>query len=338
MSERYSDGTRGGRRFALAGITVAGLVGIVGSGVGFPPMCWDYCGPVPPFLYVGVLPQTQVVQVGGTATFAADATGSAPPPYSYAWCRAPAPGAPCVEIPGATGSTYTLAGANLADEGAVFGVTARSSDAAGSSQATLHVTAVPPLVFDDGEFLPADWTASAATEPAGVVSTHAEDRITSGGNPGAFGRLAVGVPAASGNVHVRVYHLSQTAVHDPATQGAILALEFAQDGASFSPTVSYSAYTSPLIAQGDRKYRSMWSWYDRAPEWTALPATIALFATDFMIVEGPPCAATEACPDFSAGAPPLHFGFTRDVDLVSDTAAVEVVHGVDNWRVTVWRR
>jgi len=49
----------------------------------------------------------------------------------------------------------------------------------------------------------------------------------------------------------------------------------------------------------------------------------------------PPCAAGESCPDFSATAAPMRFGYWRiSYGMTGDTIA----HGIDNWKVTVWRR
>lgn len=86
-------------------------------------------------------PASQSVAVGGAATFSVTATGSAP--LSYQWRRNGA------DIAGATGASYTLAAAALADSGAVF--TVRLSNAGGevvSADATLTVTpvAVAPAI------------------------------------------------------------------------------------------------------------------------------------------------------------------------------------------------
>jgi hypothetical protein len=44
---------------------------------------------------------------------------------------------------------------------------------------------------------------------------------------------------------------------------------------------------------------------------------------------------TEACPDFSTGASSMRFGYLR---TAYGEPLQSVVHTVDNWTVTVWRR
>jgi glucose/arabinose dehydrogenase len=84
-------------------------------------------------------PQPVTVPVGGNATFSVSATGSAP--LSYRWQRNGA------DIPGATGSSYTLSGAQAADSGAQFRViVSNESGSATSNAATLTVTGNRPPV------------------------------------------------------------------------------------------------------------------------------------------------------------------------------------------------
>jgi glucose/arabinose dehydrogenase len=78
-------------------------------------------------------PQPVTVPVGGDATFTVAATGSAP--LTYRWQR------DGVDIPGPTGSSYTLHGAQLADSGARFrAIVSNGLGSATSNAATLTVT------------------------------------------------------------------------------------------------------------------------------------------------------------------------------------------------------
>jgi hypothetical protein len=52
------------------------------------------------------------------------------------------------------------------------------------------------------------------------------------------------------------------------------------------------------------------------------------------LLEGPTCSAGQVCPDLSGNAPPLRFGFVR----FAQANSTPTVHGIDNWKVTVWRR
>jgi hypothetical protein len=51
---------------------------------------------------------------------------------------------------------------------------------------------------------------------------------------------------------------------------------------------------------------------------------------DFRLFDGPACATGEACPDFSASAAPMRFGYWRIVFAAPGQSAA---HGIDNWKV-----
>lgn len=113
---------------AITGISVLGLVTIVGSGGGLvggsgclaPGPCeGDFpLGPRQPTIE----PRNATVQVGASATFAVLAPDLANP--SFQWSRAPK-GGTFAAIADATAAAYTLAGAQLVDDGAVVRATVR---------------------------------------------------------------------------------------------------------------------------------------------------------------------------------------------------------------------
>ncbi|HAM70618.1 MAG TPA: hypothetical protein DCM86_03130 [Verrucomicrobiales bacterium] len=84
-----------------------------GSGVGYSTGVIrriDYTGSLSPTITVP--PTSQTVAVGSAATFSITASGT--PPLSYQWQRAG------VDLPGATGTSYTTPATVLADNGALF--------------------------------------------------------------------------------------------------------------------------------------------------------------------------------------------------------------------------
>ena len=89
------------------------------------------------------------------------------------------------------------------------------------------------------------------------------------------------------------------------------------------------------IEQGARRY--LWNVPESCTRgsWTAAMGRASLVASDFSLVDGPACGAGERCPDFSVNAAPLRFGYRR---LAYGVGGDTIVHGIDNWRVTVWRR
>ncbi len=89
-----------------------------------------------------------------------------------------------------------------------------------------------------------------------------------------------------------------------------------------------------LVEQAGRRFvaNNIGSSDCRLPSWTG-GSRASLRPLNFSQLDGPACAAGATCPDFSASAPPLRFGFWR---VAFGLAGEVVTHGIDNWRVTVW--
>jgi hypothetical protein len=335
---------------ALAAIAAVGVVAIVGSGGGVPACILCAPGVQEPTIELRVNPGSQGVQVGETAVFYAFATpnGAASGPLAYVWCKSPGGVGPCVEIPGSIDFKLVLTGLNLADNGSVFGVTVRGINATASAQGNLFVSNTPPVGYRDGEFPLEDWLATATAGAASAPDPRIE-RAETGGNPGAFRHITQQIPTTS--LDAIYFSESRTAVYDPATQGAVYGIEIACDIAmlvSLGPDVPYySIGVAALVTQGGRKYTPKESacrgsssvgtvWTAAAEADLGLPRQSAEY---FRIVDGPPCGAAEACPDFSAGASPLGFGYAVGVFVpYGAPLAPKFEFGVDNFKVTVWRR
>jgi hypothetical protein len=135
-----------------------------------------------------VEPARVTVQVGATAVFTVHTPGITTP--TYQWSRVPRSG-PSVAIPGATRATFALAGASLGDDGALFTATVHGDF--NGTQVTveswpgqLAVSSMPAVLFQDSEFLPADWSVATISEPSSNSPTHNEEQVTGGSNPGAY--------------------------------------------------------------------------------------------------------------------------------------------------------
>ena len=64
---------------------------------------------------------------------------------------------------------------------------------------------------------------------------------------------------------------------------------------------------------------------------------------DFVLLDGPPCAAGQPCPDFSAWGVPIRIGAMIEAEIdralpAGSAAVTRFAHGLDNWKATVWRR
>jgi len=221
------------RGLVLAGITVAGIVSIVGSGGGVPACL--FCGGVQlPVVEVSIGPGSQGAQVGEDVEFHAfaRANAAASGPLTYTWCRSQGGVGPCLDIVGSNDYTLRLKGVNLADNGAVFVATVRGVNASASAQGTLYVSNTPPVSYQDGEFLPGDWSASAGTGAASAPAPRIE-RVAAGGNPGAFRHVIQQIPAT--RFYASYFSESGAAVYDPVAQSAVYGIEFQCDFAHLVP-------------------------------------------------------------------------------------------------------
>ena len=309
MRDRSVGATNRWRAFALACITVLGLVTIVGSGGGGGGNCGillsntcDFSG-----LSIGdistaqVFPQRTTVQVGGSATFTVETTGIDKP--TYRWRRSSNGGSSYVDIAGATGASFTLAGAQLVDDGALFRVDVQSPNGANAAFGfgQLAVSSMPGVVFQDGEFVPGDWLASVLANPAQGGPSHTETHAATGGNPGAFRSMAYTM--TPGPSSLSVFHAFQPASYDPASQGAIHVIDFTAECISAATSTSSAAVESGLlIEQGARRYASAFTPFCAWTAWGPLPGNASLRAADFVRVDGPACGMGESCPDFSVEA------------------------------------
>jgi hypothetical protein len=331
----------------LACVGALGVIGIVGSGGGgdasancsfFSNVC-DFSGltvpPFPTFPVAAVRPGALTVQVGDTAVFTAQWSGIDQP--SFQWSRSSDGGHSYVDIPGAHSPTYTLAAAQLTDDATVFRVQVGNPGVAAG--AVLTVSSMAGVVVQDGNFQPSDWVTLAVADPALGGPTHSAERLVAGGHPDAYRRMVHTM--SLGPSGLSVFHLYQAATYDPQTQGAIYVIDYTDDCVVPNTSATNHYVTSNLLAeQGGRTYAPAAGLRTCASAtWvTAQPLRASLRAADFALVDGPGCGAGESCPDFSGQAAPLHFGYVRRTELADGRPADSVEHGIDNWKVTVWRR
>lgn len=285
--------------------------------------------PAPP-PSVSLTPAYQVTQVGMPVTFDAHVANLYEP--TYAWCRAASADAECAPLPGISGSSYTIPATAMSDDGARYRVTATGTQgSATSAYSALHVSSMPPVVFEDGEFLEPDWVVTSNPGPAAGVPTFSLSRQATGGNPGAFLRETYDLPATVGEVDI--YHGKPSATYYPASQGAIYLIEFAIDckSAWSSSSVTYS----PMVEQGGRRfaYDNLGRFYCASGSWRGMGGLLST-----QLISGPACGPGETCPDYSALAAPLQFGFMILARSASPGHPEQVVNDYDNWKVKVWRR
>lgn len=329
---------------AVAVVSALGLLGIVGSGSVDAPECSFFSNtcnpsglPIDPLVTALVVPGRQTVQAGGTATFTAQTNVAG---ASYQWQRSSDSGQTFVDIAGATATAYSLSNVQVSDDALVLRVRVQSGAGAGSTAVAtgrLAVSSLPGVVFQDADFQPAGWAVTATADPLTGGPTHSEERLAAGGNSGAYRSMVHAMTA--GPSALRVFHTSLAASYDPPSQGAIHVIDYREECFRHSTsTTGTSVEATLLLEQGARRYVTPTHVVCSAAVWVSGGGFLSLGAADFVQIDGPACQASTSCPDFAASAAPLRFGFTRRVALSAGQPAGSVVHGLDNWRLTVWRR
>ena len=329
------------RALALVGVVTLGVVTIVGSGGGSASGCLapgPCAGDFPAEPTTPTVDRPRVTtQVGGAAVFSVHVDGITNAVFQ--WMRAPAGGI-FVAISGATGASYTLNGATTLDDGATFeaqvtgGFDGRQVTLM-STSARLAVVSSPPILIQDGTFVPGDWTVAGISTPAVNGPSHSEQQSSTGGNPGDYRRMAFTMPPGVGEL--TLFHEYQGAAYDPASQGAIYLVDFTQDCLALPGTLGVGPQI--LMMQNGRRYAAGGPTLCGASTWsntTLIPGTFA--ATDFGLIDGPACAAGEACPNFGADGLPIRFGFFDSHRGSAGFAGGVGAFGIDNWKVTIWRR
>jgi hypothetical protein len=314
------------RRLASAVVSAVGIAAIVGSGGGFPEVELDFDGPWAPS--VNVEPAELTVQAGGTASFSASAFGTQP--LAYQWRR------DGVDIAGARSSTYTLVGASAGDDEARFSVVVTNQAGTSTASGLLRVSPWPPVVAEDGDFALADWAVGPVLGvPASTGADFVVTREAAGGVAGALRKIAFTLPP--GPAGIAVLQLSLPSSYDPAQQGSIYVVDFALACNRLATTTSGETLVRPLLEQGGRWFAPRPATLHCAPAWMAMQQG-GFTADEFELVAGPACLAGAACPDFAVDALPVRFGLLADVNIPVGSPAGRVDLGIDDWRVTVWRR
>jgi glucose/arabinose dehydrogenase len=143
-------------------------------------------------------PQNRTVSVGQSASFSVTASGT--PPLTFQWQRDGG------DIPGATSATYTLANAQLSDNGATFrAVVSNDFGDATSNSATLTVTSNSP-------------PTASITAPAGGTFYSGGDTITYTGT--GFDPESGNLPGSAFTWQVDFHHDTHSHPFIPATTGA----------------------------------------------------------------------------------------------------------------------
>lgn len=189
------------QRFVSSGLQAAAMpliclaLAACGGSANAPPP--PETGPQPIAPTITQQPANLSVTAGQGASFTVAATGTAP--LSYQWQRG------SVDIPGATGTTYTLAAPVVGDSGATFrAVVSNIAGNASSNNATLTVTVAAPVLTITPQ--PANVTVTTGTQAAFTVG----GTCSSGTLTIQWQRLGAGVFADIAGATAATYNLTAT--------------------------------------------------------------------------------------------------------------------------------
>lgn len=175
----------------------------------------------------------------------------------------------------------------------------------------VSISANGGTVLTDGDF--SNWQVDYS------FSGGSATRIPNGGNPGAFFSLTASSALASVLTSNPIFGYS------PATDGAILSLNFQADVVGISDLLDTTGDTVPqfaftVIQNGDVYWHAI---AFNSANWTNI-GTADLSASDFT------SPFTAGVPDFSTNGSPITFGIAAATDFASG-----MEFGVDNYQVSI---
>jgi hypothetical protein len=198
--------------------------------------------------------------------------------------------------------------------------------------ATWDSVSARAVVFSDGTFNPSDWILY--TEEIGTGGLVTIEHRTDGGNPDHYCYVVVSVGSHPVYSYMAAFYQNKNAVYIPKTQGAILSLDYEEDGIMFQG-FGNGQTTGPALMQNGKVYygceeNNMWLQANQYT-WTHLSATGLTRENFVTICEGFRCVNWDDNPDFSANGAPIHFGFFR----IDAWGPYVIYGGIDNWSVTI---
>jgi len=204
--------------------------------------------------------------------------------------------------------------------------------------ASTHPASASSVVLSDGEFAAADWTTAVVSFGDGGTPT--VDQVLTGGNPGSFRRIDLAIRAAPSPTTFSalwLFNIYDAAGYDPATQGAILSIDYGEDsiylggqndlGVPLGTSNGAHAVSIALVQNGIL-YTST-AYLANSESWTSRAFT-GLGAGDFFRADG-----AAGSPDFSSTGAPMQLGFLDRVSGSVGGIGFDTATGIDNWSVTI---
>lgn len=190
--------------------------------------------------------------------------------------------------------------------------------------AIVAVPAYANVIISDGTFNDSDWTDTAIRLSSTGTYMESAGQSATGGNPSAFRSMT---HTWGNDTQVIVFHTFLGATYDPASQGAIGHIDYAEDQIVLSNPVGGTLGRGFFVVQDGTFYRTPGNaWASTTWQTWNVADLTEIDLTDRE-------ASGIAHPDFSASGSPLTFGYWRSNTIPGPP--VSIVHGIDNWQVSI---
>ncbi|HEX7000285.1 MAG TPA: hypothetical protein VF164_01165 [Trueperaceae bacterium] len=182
------------------------------------------------------------------------------------------------------------------------------------------------MTFSDGTFDANIWTPYTQSINTGQVTA---SRKATGGNPGACIEASFDCPG--NNDQALLFYMYQNAVHDPATQGAILSVQRSTDVYLVTHTGSlgpgpFGVVVGVAAMQGGKLYFADDGVSGpETGEWRTVTGT-SVSASSFRTLVDP-----NDHPDFTESGQPVTFGFFSQV--ITAGGSIQIIARLDNWQL-----
>lgn len=202
--------------------------------------------------------------------------------------------------------------ASLPDSDPFLGVTFTAT-------ATGQASCANPFVIEDDFSEDRSWDDTIVLGTNDVTATVSLE--ATGGNPGGYRRMVHHFPQLENEVSLAVHHIYiEDGSYVPVEQGAINRLRVTEHRIKLAPTGSSQIGTGFIVRKNDVDHIALLTDGVFGNEaWGSI--TVDLVGSDFT----PPV-------DFSTGA--FQFGYLRSN---TSSGPIDLVHGIDNWKVEVCR-
>ena len=185
------------------------------------------------------------------------------------------------------------------------------------------VECLTPVIFSDDFAVGNQWTESFS-ETGGA--THTVTNSATGGNLGGYRQMTHTEPSPS---NIGVLHSFTGSTYDPATQGAIRHLHYAEDRIQINPPFNGAAIGTNFTAQqaGTTHFVVIGANGAFASQVWERIGLRRLLTSDFIL--------TAPALDFTAAGAPITFGYQRGNTNNPGGVTITTTHGIDNWTVVV---